>query len=165
MFFEMLSILSSLWGVGPVVYAAGLSIRYLTGSNPVHPAIFSGVLSVAATRQNVTLQFRVQLSEDTPTSSTLAWHRDDCTSLLMTDTTPRVRVPQPVPKRTRMGSRHLGGSLEHRASRPSRVLFGDISCRRPPPHHQPQTHPPLRSPRSLHVGNPKPPCREKRPSV
>ena len=43
------------WGVGPVVYAAGLSIRYFTGSNPVHPAIFSGVLSVAATRQNVTL--------------------------------------------------------------------------------------------------------------
>ena len=56
------------WGVGPVVYAAGLSIRYFTGSNPVHPAIFSGVLSVAATRQNVTLQFRVQLSEDPPTS-------------------------------------------------------------------------------------------------
>ena len=28
----------------------------------------------------------------------------------MTDTTPRVRVPQPVPKRTRMGSRHLGGA-------------------------------------------------------
>ena len=27
------------WGVGPVVYAAGLSIRYFTGSNPVHPAI------------------------------------------------------------------------------------------------------------------------------
>ena len=26
-------------GVGPVVYAAGLSIRYFTGSNPVHPAI------------------------------------------------------------------------------------------------------------------------------
>ena len=129
LFFEMLSILSSLWGVGPVVYAAGLSIRYFTGSNPVHPAIFSGVLSVAATRQNVTLQFRVQLSEDAPTSSTLAWHRGDCTSLLMTDTTPRVRVPQPVPKRTRMGSRHLGGSLEHRASL---VLFGDISCRRPP---------------------------------
>ena len=32
--------LRHLWGVGPVVYAAGLSIRYLTGSNPVHPAIF-----------------------------------------------------------------------------------------------------------------------------
>lgn len=29
------------WGVGPVVYAAGLSIRYFAGSNPVHPAIFT----------------------------------------------------------------------------------------------------------------------------
>ena len=35
----------------------------------------------------------------------------------MTDTTPRVRVPQPVPKHTRMGSRHLGG-----ATRPTGIL-------------------------------------------
>ena len=35
--FEILSLRHS-WGVGPVVDAAGLSIRYfITGANPVHP--------------------------------------------------------------------------------------------------------------------------------
>ena len=42
--------LRHLWGVGPVVYAAGLSIRYFTGSNPVHPAIFNWLGSSAVER-------------------------------------------------------------------------------------------------------------------